>query len=959
MTSSYTPLTLEAAYELANEGQTPNAATFALLTQYALQSQAGVISAAQALNNALHVAPPPDGSVGDNTPESTSDIALATYQFFTGFAPNLGGMAYLVNGGGNPFDLDSAAYAGSQFNVENRYYNFSLNLIMGDPPAAQAFAATYGPMSFNAAVASAYNQIVGTSVVGASFAANGIAYIESKLSYFQQVAARDAPSFNQDLATKAVAMAYILEAGMLGDVGYYASAIDQYNTLIATGGTPNGETFAGINLLAQFPIAGVAPNTPIHTLAQTLSDTGSARFTLEDFSANVMVKLDALEPIAESGRISEVVFLDPSPPALTMVGQQLAAHTVILSDIAGPYTLTLTGDPLPASFAPLILSNGHVVGPVTVSDVMQNIIPNLGSLKTLISSGLVNQVDFNGDATVIAVGQFGFVLVRWNDGGQLFSSPSQLLNNANVFSHMVISDSSATAITGSPPQYYLQVDGTVGDALQFDSAVQAVSSTISGGTTADRLMHWVITDSIADFNANLTPLEGLASAGKIASITFTDSPANGTAEVLRLSTTQVTADAPLLATISQPFTVSVSDSAANVSANLDALQALAAHGHLGPITLTDAATPTLTITQEQQLVDTTALTDIQSVYLLNVLPGPITAAQAIASLGSGPFQISDTSAHIDTNLSGLETLATLGRLTSISVADPATPMPVTSVQLSADANVFSLITSNYELAVSGATVAQAFTLAAAPHVSTISISDASAILFANLDALQGLAASGELNAVSLTDSPGVVSVSLTQLHNDAAVLNEIGAPLEVTGVPISALVSTQETNFVTAMDIADTSAAVAASVSLMGPNASRIHTISLTDGGPIPLSAVDVELDATEGSYFFSLAPKFAQPYPLSVTGTTAQFSDTTVPDFATSGSELDITDMNSAAVSATYSKSALGLGGQLSVTDGVHSVTIGLIGQLAPNGFSGPASAAGFVFASDGAGGTNVTWHG
>jgi S-layer protein len=259
MTLSTAQLTTE--YTNVDEGWTPDAATQLLLAAYAQQTIGGGITDAAALSLALHIPPPADGSVGDNTPENSTDVALGVYQFFTGMAPTLAGLDFLVNNDGaapiNPNDLDSAYYAG--FNQANRYYNFAINLITGNPAAAASFAAGYGSptVSINQAIATAYEAIVGTPNVGAAAAAAAVAAIEAQIPYFEGIAAARAPTVNLILATKAIAISYIIEEAIKANVGYYAFAIDQFNTILA--GNPEavipGETANGIDLLTAFPIS--------------------------------------------------------------------------------------------------------------------------------------------------------------------------------------------------------------------------------------------------------------------------------------------------------------------------------------------------------------------------------------------------------------------------------------------------------------------------------------------------------------------------------------------------------------------------------------------------------------------------------------------------------------------------------------------------------------------------------
>jgi len=276
---SYTTAELDALFANANVGETPGIATQLLLASYAAQTMGGSLTDAQALLEALHVPPPADGSVGEPTPEDTTDVALAVYQFFTGMAPTVAGLHYLVHGGGNPNDLDSAYYAG--FNQANRYYNFAINLITGNPMAAANFTSAYGAASFDQTVASAYESIVGSAVVGSSAAAAAIAAIEAQQPYFAAVAAQIAPTVNSDQATKAIAIAYILEEAVKADVGRYAYAIDQFDVALANGAPIPGEAAGGINLLTAYPIPPpepVALNVNLGDASVSLHGSAAAGF---------------------------------------------------------------------------------------------------------------------------------------------------------------------------------------------------------------------------------------------------------------------------------------------------------------------------------------------------------------------------------------------------------------------------------------------------------------------------------------------------------------------------------------------------------------------------------------------------------------------------------------------------------------------------------------------------------
>jgi S-layer protein len=315
---AYTTVQLETLFQNANMGEAPNAATQLLLATYAGGTADGSLTDSQALLDALHVPPPANGSAGSNTPESTTDVALAVYQFFAGRAPSEGGLSYLVNGGGNPNDLDSAYYAG--FNQANRYYNFAINLITGNAAAAESFQSAYGPVTFDQAVATAYMSIVGTPY---SQAAAAIASVEAAQSYFATVASEIAPTVNQDLATKAIAIAYILEEAVKADVGNYASAIDQFDTGLATGAAIPGLSPDGIDLLTAFlppPLNDSGSGSTI-----TLSD-GQAPLTAVIGSSTFSVAGATADPTD-----SNLVIVTASYGLVELFGNASAGHTDVVT----------------------------------------------------------------------------------------------------------------------------------------------------------------------------------------------------------------------------------------------------------------------------------------------------------------------------------------------------------------------------------------------------------------------------------------------------------------------------------------------------------------------------------------------------------------------------------------------------------------------------------------------------
>ncbi|MGZ5052510.1 MAG: NF038122 family metalloprotease [Methylobacter sp.] len=159
-----------------------------------------------------------------------------------------------------------------------------------------------------------------------------------------------------------------------------------------------------------------------------------------------------------------------------------------------------------------------------------------------------------------------------------------------------------------------------------------------------------VVDTAAHIQSNLDSLQTIVSAAKISSLTVTDTPS------LTVTAHQLSSDAGVLAHISGNYTLSVtsvsagnassiagqshvasitvSDTVANVAANLNNLQTLAASGKLASISFTDSGTPVLTVTAVQQTAYATAIHDIVSPYTQVIAPNGSVFYSAIAAGGS-------------------------------------------------------------------------------------------------------------------------------------------------------------------------------------------------------------------------------------------------------------------------------------------------------------------------------------
>lgn len=358
----YTAAQLTQYYTNVNQGVAPDAALTLLFQAYAQQNAAGVLSDQATLAKALN----------STQTQATTDVAVATYNFFTGSAPSQAGLAYLVNSTANTTDLNDATYAA--FNQENRYYNFAVNLAVAGA-GATAFAASYGTLTLAQTIQVAYEKIIGSANVTNASAA--IADITSRIPFFQQVAAQRAGGLNQDIATKAVIVGYILNEGIKADVGTYAKAIDGFNAALANNtaiygtdvtvtylgngagvgtGVGGGTTTPGSALVLTTGLDAIVGTAGDDTITGTINDTATlSTLTLGD-TVNGGAGSDTLNIVSnKTGGFAATGFTISNVETINITGAVAGAGNAITFD---------------ATQAPGVTAiNASSVGDLTVSNI--------------------------------------------------------------------------------------------------------------------------------------------------------------------------------------------------------------------------------------------------------------------------------------------------------------------------------------------------------------------------------------------------------------------------------------------------------------------------------------------------------------------------------------------------------------------------------------------------------------
>ena len=320
----------------------------------------------------------------------------------------------------------------------------------------------------------------------------------------------------------------------------------------------------------------------------------------------------------------------------------------------------------------------------------------------------------------------------------------------------------------------------------------SASTAVSAFASNPGMAPVAISDTTSNVGKYLDGLQGLAAAGKITSISLSDTRS------MTIKASQFFADADVIAFLpmrqmlvvtgakaaeantiqadNRVKTFQVADTPANISTWLDALNN---DTKLTSVSL--SGTGAIAMSHQQLLTNTSVLGKLSSgaTYAVSAVTvagaasvqamtrvvaftvagtaGQVGAAEAslAAMTKITAITVSDTAANVLTNLDGLDGLTTL---TSIVLTD-TNVLSVTQVQYETQGTVLARLAPKESLAVTGVSAAAAIGIAAESRVTAVSVADTLANIGANLGALDALAEAGELTAISVTDSGGTLPLS--------------------------------------------------------------------------------------------------------------------------------------------------------------------------------------------------------
>ena len=210
-----------------------------------------------------------------------------------------------------------------------------------------------------------------------------------------------------------------------------------------------------------------------------------SKITVTDSANNIGPRLSSLEALSKPGKTISINLTDSGTPTLKVTAAQLTADAPVLADIAGPYTLAVTG--VTAAGASSLSAQANVTA-VGITDTAANVLANLDNLQTLATAGKLSSIVLTGS------------------GSQVMSlTPAQLSADATALGAIT----SSFAVTVDASAANLTINGLAGHAntVQFSGAASQYSVTANGDGAGFTVTDAGTGRSSGDHLSNITQIQ--------------------------------------------------------------------------------------------------------------------------------------------------------------------------------------------------------------------------------------------------------------------------------------------------------------------------------------------------------------------------------------------------------------------------------------------------------------------
>ena len=553
------------------------------------------------------------------------------------------------------------------------------------------------------------------------------------------------------------------------------------------------------------------------TLKST-STSATLTMSVSDTAANLSTNLDALQAKVKAKSITALsIAADPaqtSKPMLSISAKQLTADADALAALRGDFDLTITGvlaaDALKtAGAADAVLKksgSATTLSKITIADTSANITKSIATLETAATAGRLSSITVTDNAALNlteaqALADADVLKVQFTTQTKLnitnmaakdFSDTKFIdITPSNFNSAMLQSSTSDGNLMWGYARTAQGVDFALTTNKNGEVSIikpDGCTSSVINGLSPDGKSLIGHYSGVVNENTFYNRMFALSFDGKFTDLTpsnanYMDIYGASTDKSVIWGNYQIpNVGTRLFIKVNSNFNLdlnknlnlnseTVTDTAANITANLDNIQAAVKAKTVTAITVSDknpiTVSGTTGVTNHAE-----ALAAITNAYTLKV--DKLTATDAIALKSPSKnatlsLAVTDTAANIASNLDKLQALVKAKTLSSITVSDSASPITITSAQLKSDPDVLKLLTNAGGIAITGVLAADAAKTAATPGVKTIAIADSAANIIKSATALKTLAASNKITSIFINDK-----TAPTVKIADVLAVNDIG-----------------------------------------------------------------------------------------------------------------------------------------------------------------------------------------
>ena len=540
------------------------------------------------------------------------------------------------------------------------------------------------------------------------------------------------------------------------------------------------------------------------TASALVQDARVALVNVSDTATGLSINLDSLNGLA--AKLGNITLTDVSPLNLTVT--QFKSNALALSrfntvpDIKVRNVLASEAVSLVASLADFGSGSS-----ISVSDNASQIKAYWGDLNTLSSNEILSGVAVLDPRNTMAL---------TNEQWMASTGLLQKLTGAYSYSVSGMTIADAQTLLTNDPSHAVSVairDSSSNIAANLD-ALQALGAKVSS-----------ISQVGIPGALSLTRPQMLLNAATLAKIT----------DGYTIDLSEATASQALsLATDAKVVSVSIKDTANNISSNWSALSEL--RSKLTNITVSDNSN--LSITESQLNVNgaVVLLMPNNQIFVNNAQAEH--ASEIATAYPNALINVVDTAQdiadHIDTLAGLLDSSATL--INSIRVTDHAT-ISVTADQWKDKSAIFGKFAGSYDFMVKDVGASDASTVSSGDHVSGITVLDTSANVYGKLSELEALAAAGQLTDITLKDND-VMHLTQAQYNSFAHALSLIKSnlTLDVTDVAVSDADEVSANTAVVSMTVKDTAQNITTHLIELNALGQTLTGVSISDTNEIAMS---------------------------------------------------------------------------------------------------------------------------